>query len=202
MKRKCKLSKHNDERSVDPIQEMLKVINEFSNLNAQGFKENYRSIADKRLIYNSKWCRMKFVWNGWDSGSGNSISIYYGRLHAPNESVTMICDGEENHAWHGFENATHFLDGRSPIDSAKMNYLTPLTSKYYDEEYTQKFHRRQPEWLIKMHMEMWAYYGTRFFELFDLQNPQLWTNYRRFLKEIYDIKGRPSFIKPSMDKVC
>jgi len=51
-------------------------------------------------------------------------------------------------------------------------------------------------------MEIWEHYGKRLFELFDLRQPNLWEQYRGFLKEFYDIKGRISFIKPAMDKVC
>lgn len=193
---------NDDERNVDPIQEMLRLTQGFSNLGTWGFKENFRSVKNNILIYDSQWCRIKFVWGGWDYLEGNSISIYYGRLHAPNEEVKMIWHGEECHTWHRFEHALHFLDGRSPIDAAKMNYSTPLISKYYEEEYNQKFHRRQPEWLMKMHMEVWEHYGIKLFKLFDLRQPDLWEQYRGFLKEFYDIKGRISFIKPSMDKVC
>lgn len=191
-----------DERNVDPIQEMLRLVQDSSNLNAWGFSESFRSMANKILIYDSEWCRMKFVWGGWDYLGGNSINIYYGRMHAPNENPTMIWNGEDCHAWHRFAHALHFLDGRSPTDAAKMNFSTPLISKYYEEEYSQKFHHRQPEWLTQMHMEVWEHYGRRLFELFDLRQPQLWDQYRTFLKEIFDIKGRPPFIKPAMDKVC
>lgn len=190
------------EKSVDPIQEMLKIIQNFSEYDVWGFRENYRSVLDKKLIYDSEWCRIKLVWGGWDYRNGNSINIYYGRLHAPNENVTMLWNGEECHAWHGFEHALHFLDGRSPADAVRMNYLTPLTSKYYEKEFSQKYHRRQPEWLIKMHMDVWDHYGKRFFELFDLRRPDLWEDYCKFLKEFYDIKGRIPFIKPPLDKVC
>jgi hypothetical protein len=145
---------------------------------------------------------MSIVWGGWDSQGGNSISIYYGRLHAPDESVKMLWNGEECHAWHRFEHALHFLDGRSPIEAAKMGYSTPLIDKYYKEEYRKKFYRRQPEWLMQMHMEVWEHYGKRIFELFDLRQPDLWEQYRGFLKGFYDVKGRPPFIKPTMDTVC
>ena len=193
---------NDDERNVDPIQEMLRLTQDFSNLDTWGFKETFRSVKNNILIYDSQWCRIKFVWGGWDYLGGNSISIYYGRLHAPNEEVKMIWNGEDCYTWHRFEHALHFLDGRLPADAAKMNYSTPLISKYYEEEYNQKFHRRQPEWLMKMHMEVWEHYGIKLFKLFDLRQPDLWEQYRGFLKEFYDIKGRISFIKPSMDKVC
>jgi hypothetical protein len=193
---------NDDERNLDPIQEMLRVAQNYSALDSWGFRESYRSVTDKRLIFDSEWCRIKFVWGGWDYGSGNSISIYYGRLHAPNESVTMIWKDEECQAWHGFEHALHFLDKRSPVDAAKMNFSTPLTNKYYEDEFSQKYYRRQPEWLMAMHQEIWEHYGKKFFEVFDLRRPDLWEQYRRFLKEFYDVQGRIPFIKPAMDKVC
>jgi hypothetical protein len=92
----------NDERNVDPILEMLRPTRSFSNLEAWGFKESCRSVKEPQLIHNSEWCRISLVWGGWDYLGGNSISIYYGRLHAPNESAAMIWNGEECHAWHRF----------------------------------------------------------------------------------------------------
>ena len=191
-----------DERNVDPIQEMLRLTKSFSNLKALDFKESYRSDKDKRLIYDSEWCRIKFVWGGWDYGSGNSISIYYGRLHAPDESVTMMWHDEECHAWHEFNLALLYLEGHTPGKAIKMKYPPPFIEKFYREKFRQKFARRQPEWLMIMHMEVWDHYGKRFFELFDLRRPDLWESYRQFLKGYYDIEGRPPFIKPPMDKVC
>ena len=190
-----------DERNVNPIQEMLRLVQDYSNLNVWGFEESYRSVNNKNLIYDSEWCRINITWGGWDYLGGNSISIYYGRHHAPNESAKMIWNGEECYAWHEFEYPLNFLDRSSPADVSKMEFSHPLTTKYYEEGYRQKFHRRQPEWLMKMHMEVWEHYGKRLFELFDLQQPDLWEQYRGFLKEIYDIKGRLPFIKPAMDKV-
>ena len=191
-----------DERNVDPMQEMLRLAQNFSTINIWGFKEGYRSVKDKRLIFTSEWCHIKLVWGGWDYGSGNTISIHYGRLHAPSENVTMIWNGEECHAWHKIRLPLLFLDGDSPDKAARMKAAAPFTSKYYEDKYLQKFHRRQPEWLMTMHMEVWEHYGKRFFELFDLRQPDLWEHYRQFLKEFYDIEGRSSFIKPSLDKVC
>ncbi|MFN8411510.1 MAG: hypothetical protein U0Z26_03895 [Anaerolineales bacterium] len=191
-----------DERNVDPIQEMLHLMYDFSDLTSYGFVESFRSTSNKILIYSTEKCKIKFVWGGWDQNSGNSISIYYGRLHAPNESPKMLWNNEECYAWHGFEHALHFLDGRSIDDAVKMNFLTPITAKYYDDEYSKKYYRRQPEWLMQMHMDVWKQYNKSLFELFDLRQPNLWEEYRVFLKNFYDIKGRPPFIKPAMDKVC
>ena len=194
--------KTNDERNVDPIQELLRLAYNFSNLDSRGFKESYRSVKSPELIYDSEWCRIALVWGGWDYGSGNSISIHYGRLHAPNESATMVWNGEECHAWHEFDLALNYLDGHSPAKTAKMKHFPPWTKKYYKKKYLEKFYRRQPEWLMTIHMEVWNRYGKNFFELFDLRRPNVWEHYRQFLKEYYEIKGRSSFIEPAMDKVC
>jgi hypothetical protein len=192
----------NDERNVDPIQEMTRVAQGFLDLDLWRFKESYRSAKSGNLIYDSEWCRLNFVWGGWDYGGGNSISIYYGRLHAPNEETTMIRNGEECHCWHNFDFALHFLDGRTPVDAAKLYVSHPLTDPFYEEDFRQKFDRRQPEWLAQMHATIWQHYGKRFFELFDLRRSDLWDEYRQFLKEVYDIKGRSPRIKPPPDKVC
>jgi len=167
-----------------------------------GFKESYHSTKPGEVIYDSEWCRVNLVWGGWDAAGGNSISIYYGRLHAPNEKARMVWNGEECHCWHDFDLALHFLDKRSPAEATKTIYSHPITEPFYEEEFRRKYHRRQPEWLAEMHATIWQHYGKRLFELFDLRQPDLWEHYRQFLKEFYDIKGRSLSIKPPLDKVC
>jgi hypothetical protein len=196
--------KANAERNVNPIQEMTRVAQTFLDLGSWGFTESYRSVKAGILIYNSEWCRLNLAWEGWDSGGGNTISIYYGRLHAPNEETTMIWNGEECNCWHRFELALHFLDRRMPEDASKTIYTHPLIHQFKSSELGQSLtgKRRQPEWLAQLHVTIWRHYGKRFFELFDLRRPDLWQQYRQFLKEVYDIEGRFPEIEPPMDKVC
>lgn len=191
-----------DERNVDPIQEMLKVVNNFSKIKTWGFVESFRSKSGKELIYNSEWCRVNLVWGGWDALGGNSISVYYGRLHAPNEAATMYWEGEDCHAWHDLTPVLYFLDGLSPTIAVAARYSHQSTDKYFEEEFRKTYHRRQSEWLMEMHMDVWDYYGVRFFELFDLRRPETWKQYQDFLREYYDIKGRRKSIIPPLDKVC
>jgi hypothetical protein len=191
-----------DDRKVDPIKEMTRVAQDFLRLTSWAFKESYQSVKSGNLVYDSEWCRLSLVWAGWDYLGGNSISIYYGRLHAPNERATMIWNGEECYCWHGLEYPLHFLDKRTPLDAAKMDFSHPVTDPFYGLEIRQKFHHRQPEWLAHMHAAVWQHYGKGLFELFDLRQPDLWEQYRLFLKEVYDIKGRSPSMKPPLDKVC
>ena len=114
----------------------------------------------------------------------------------------MSWNGEECHCWHDFDYALHFLDGLTPADAAKLGYSHPITDVFYEEEFRKKYSRRQPEWLAQMHLAIWQYYRVRFFELFDLRQPDLWQQYRHFLKEVYDLEGRIPAIRPPLDKVC
>jgi hypothetical protein len=191
-----------DERNVDPIGEMDRIAQNFLNLDVRGFKESYRSIKPSKLIFNSEWCRLSLIWDGWDYLGGNTISILYGRLHALNEKTVMTWNNEECYCWHDFDHALHFIDGRSPADAVKLIFSHPITSPFYEEEIRKEFRRRQPEWLAKMHVTVWQYYSKSLFELFDLRRADLWEKYRQFLKEFYDIKGRSPAIKPPLDKVC
>jgi hypothetical protein len=194
--------KANDERKVDPVQEMTRIARSALDLNSWGFIESFRASKPGKLIYDSEWCRLSLVWGGWDPLGGNSISIHYGRLHAPNEEATMIWQGEECHCWHDFDLGLHFLDGRTPVDAARLHYSHLITDPFYEEDFRKKYHRRQPEWLAQMHVTIWRHYGKRLFELFDLRRPDLWEQYQRFLKGVYDIEGRFPEIQPPSDKVC
>jgi hypothetical protein len=191
-----------DEKNVNPIQEMARIAQNFLDINLWGFKESYRVIEPGKLIFDSEWCRLNFIWDGWDYLGGNTISIRYGRRHAPNDKATMVWNGEECRCWHDVNHALYFLDGRSVGDAVKMINSHPLLKPFFDDEIRKEFHRRQPEWLANMHTAIWQHYDKSFFELFDLRRPDLWNQYLQFLKEFYDIKGRSSFIKPPLDKVC
>lgn len=190
------------ESNVDPLNEMSHVAVNLLNLLSRGFKEEYRSTSLGKLIYDSSWCRIAFIWGGWDPDGGNSMHIRYGRLHALNEKETMLWNGEECRCWHRVEYALHFLDDRAPAEVAKLNYSHFITSPFYEKDLQHKFDRRQPDWLAEMHLTIWKHYGSRLFDLFDLRHPDVWQQYRQFLRAVYDIAGRKPRPGPPMDKVC
>jgi hypothetical protein len=193
-----------NESVEDPCEYMSLLAQELLPLSKWGFKESYRSNRTKDLIYDSEWCRVSFGWLGWDYMGGNSISINYGRLHASNDKGVILWNGEECHCWHREELALHFLDSNTPEYSAKRMYSHTIKEKFRQSELGQSLtaKRSQPEWLIRTHNAIWEQYAPRLFELFDLRRPSLWVQYRKFLKEVYDIKGRNPDIKPSEDNIC
>jgi len=194
-----------EERIDDPCEYMAQLGRDFLPLQKWGFNESARFVTTSpKLIYDSEWCRVKFLWDGWEMYGGNTISIDYGRLHAPDDSPKMKWKGEECYCWHREELALHFLDKRSPDYAANMIYSHALIQDYKDSELGKSLggKRRQPEWLVRMQAMIWEHYAPRLFELFDLRRPELWEQYRQFVKEVYAIKGLIPEIKPPEDKIC
>ena len=66
---------NDDERNVDPIQKMNRLVKSSLYLDTWDFKESYCSVASGVLIYDSKWCRISIAWGGWDYLGGNSIIL-------------------------------------------------------------------------------------------------------------------------------
>jgi hypothetical protein len=190
------------ERNVNPLSVMRRIALTRLKVDSWGFKESYYSAQTGNLIFNSEWCRVNFIWGGWDQNGGNTMHIHYGRSHAANESEVMLWKGEECHCWHDIDHPLNFLDGLHPPDIVKQYYSHPITDPFYKDKIRKKFDRRQPEWTAEMHLAIWQHYGNRFFELFDIRQSDLWQRYQIFLKEFYDIKGRSLSINPPLDKVC
>jgi hypothetical protein len=183
----------------DPCREMDRLAQTFLDLKRWNFQETFR--VSPRIIYNSEWCRVKFVWAGWEMPGGYSMSIYYGRLHAPSDDAYMLSNGMKCYCWHSIGHVLHFLDGRRPDYAAKMDYSHDLTNQFRQSELGESI-RYQPEWLIRMHSVVWKHYGQHLFELFDLRRPDLWEQYRKFIKEMYAIQGLIAHIDPPQDQIC
>jgi hypothetical protein len=191
----------------DPCEEMALLAQNFLPLERFGFTESYRSKKDERLIYNSKECRVKLVWSGWEMDSGYTLSIYYGRLHAPENQLRMIWNNEECHCWHdlmGTGAILDFLDGLTPQESVVRDGFPSAIDEFRHSTLWKNLvgKRRGSELTVRMHNAIWEHYGIRLFELFDLRKPNLWEKYRQFIKTVYDIEGRSPNIKPPLDSIC
>ncbi len=199
-----------DERVEDPCSYMAHLAETFLPLKEWGFKESYRSGQEERLIYDSEWCRVKFVWSGWEMYTGNTMSIYYGRLHAPSDKVRMIWNGEECHCWHslwGTGEVLNYLDAIPPLETASQKGWPQVLEQFRVSDLGKslaKEKRNQPVHMVRTHAAVWEHYGLRLFELFDLRRPELWEHYLQYMKDICDIKGRDPEIGPSLDldKIC
>ncbi|RPI92502.1 MAG: hypothetical protein EHM40_12810 [Chloroflexi bacterium] len=190
--------------------EIAHLVQTYLDLERWKFKESARvtelsNTEAPAVIYDSQWCRIRIEFAEWAppfQTTDYAVDIYYGRLHAPNHVKTTVWNGEECWCWHSVSKGLHFLDGRTPEYTAKNIHSHDLLRKYQETTLYEDLRNRLVEWEIRKHIYIWKHYAPRLFELFDVRQPNLWEQYRQFLKEMYDIKGRRPNIKPPLDKVC
>jgi hypothetical protein len=157
-------------------------------LQSWGFSENARLERDGNLvvIYNSQWCRIMFYVE--KERNSELLHVFYGRLHALNNSVLMKWNGEDHYCWcdyYHFNLALKFLDGYSPEKAFETKRIPlRLIQDYFDSDFAKSI-KDLMELNIKLQSVIWEHYGLRFFELFDLRRPDLWEKYLEFLKEYY-----------------
>lgn len=196
----------NEERFEEQCLYMIRLAEEFLPLKRWGFEISARIPSSHSIvIFDSEWCRVKFMWQVKDLYGGNTIAIYYGRLHALDDGKIMLWNGEKCRCWHSVEYTLNFLDGMSPQEAVKAKRKWPrVMEQFRQSELGQRLSGRnsQPEWLTRMHATVWEYYGQRLFDVFDLRHTDLWSEYAEFIREFYRIKGLSPNISPPQDKIC
>jgi len=155
-----------------------------------GFYETYRD-GQGLLILNSEWGRVRFSAT-WEQHPYNhydgkyELSIYYGRLHAPNQDVGMKWQGEICECWLA---TWHYM-------FEFIDHAFPNQSRVSDNDIFDEFRKKSKEfpngihWRLAYTAEVWKYYTPQLFELFDLRRPELWEQYRDWLKARYIAEGR------------
>ena len=174
------------------IQEyLIQPVEQYLDLERWGFKLNY--ITQPRgyvVIYDSNYCRLRCSLSFDPRDEYDSILTSYARLHAPDEEWYMVYKDEKCEAWHdiviGY--VGQFLDGMSPHElgqliNKRIRVPCQATNKF-EEEWLDKG-LRNPIWGLMLDQSIWDYYDERLFELFDLQQSELWEKYRQFLQELY-----------------
>ncbi len=168
---------------------------------------NFTQVGGPKVIYNSEWCRVKFSLSYEMGRRFDELLLLYGRLHAPDEGVTMLWNGEECLCWHNLRwSPILFLDGLSPEEAAHFKGKPPLVEQFWQSEEGKKLYwTYHPEFRLRIESILWEHYGQRLFELFDLRRSELWGQYVRFNREYYKILNRksiPGFPFPPEDKIC
>ncbi len=167
---------------------ILEVASQYLPLQDFGFHETYRD-EYHTVILDSEWCRVRFFAN-WESDySGQPIRYYlmvfYGRLHAQNESFTMSWQGETCKCWlyPSFDHILEFLNGTF-FQSQKPSYAE-LRKEGSSVRLEDSIHQS-----LYFESKIWKHYAPELFYLFDLRRPELWEQYRAWLKEKYIAEGR------------
>jgi hypothetical protein len=152
-----------------------------------GFKLTHSGVFPQCLpfiFYQSNQCKIRFSMAYEEHNYPPAIFISYGRLHAPVDQSEILWNGKECSCWHDLNHVLLFLDGLSPSDAA----VSKVPRKFYEfSEANPKPPYGGPwqEHRVKREAYIWDSYGQRLFDLFDLRRPDLWEEYRSFLKQYY-----------------
>jgi hypothetical protein len=189
---------------------LLQLIEENLDINKWKFSPTHKDFRNKgklKIIYDSKWCRINFRFSRQRLRSLDELSVYYGRLHAPNDEDFMNWKGEKCWCWHDVKTVLRFLDGLSPIEAKQqekeLGPLPTVVDNFWHSNQGKKLREEySPKYTIVLQSAIWNYYGQRFFELFDLRQPRLWNQYRQFSKEFYNLFDRKAIYGPPYENVC
>lgn len=173
------------------------------------------------ILYQSKQCKLRIKGLQDRPYGGIEIYVYYGRLHAPLDKDVVFWNNENCYCWHSLEwdPVLNFLDGLAPADIVSRPLELPRALKEFSESIKEEKYKdeiralqwaaesireekypgelssgmwSQAKYFSKAHAFLWKSYGQRLFDLFDLNRPDLWEEYRRFLKEYYELMDEKS----------
>ena len=160
-----------------------------------------------KLIYNSEWCRVKFMFSRMHFPESDKLLVEYGRLHAPDEEPFMVWEDERCRCWHSVLDPLRFLDLKLAVpgdDLSQTDNQLPFVVKDFRKSKLSKklMNEYPPKATLALQSALWSHYGESLFELFDLRQPDLWEEYRQFLKEYYRSLDLKSSYGPPLYSVC
>lgn len=175
-----------------------------SNLAPQewGFRRNALLPKKLTVIYDSEYCRVKFVLRGSDYGPLYASSIYYGRLHAPDDEVYMNWRGESCRCWHRDSEimmlTLPFLEEMSPEEIS----LEPAEFWQQREQALGAYPSDEIEYQLSLHSRIWERYGEKLFHVFDLRQPDLWEKYAAFSETFKRAWHKRWNINHEIERIC
>jgi hypothetical protein len=201
---------HIIENTEDVGHAVVNMIEDNLDIKKWGFNLTFTKFAklnNIKIVYRSDWCQVKFMFSRQRLPQYDELTILYGRLHAPNEEPFMVWEGEECNCWHHFLDPLRFLDGLTPHDAMEqvkvLKQLPKVVKDFRESDLGKKLLAEYPpKSAIILQSVLWKHYGQRLFELFDLRKPDLWQEYRIFLREYYSLLGEKSVYGPPYENVC
>ena len=196
------------ERGEEVGHALIQLIEENLEIKRWNFRLTFTKFIEPRnirIIYDSEWCRIRFLFSRMHYPETDEILIEYGRLHAPNEKSLILWDGELCRCWHNILDPLRFLDGLNPkeaYEQAIIDKQLPSAVRYFRDSQRggELLKEYPPKSAIVLQATLWKTYGKKLFELFDLRHPYLWEEYREFLRWYYKLLGLKSKRPP--ENVC
>jgi hypothetical protein len=172
--------------------ELIQTAETYQPLKDWGFtiSAKYEGNPESWLVYTSQWCKIKIHHRKdfHQQVSEDSVNIYYGRIHALDDSLTMEHEGQKYLCWLGSVDqklVLKYLDGQSPEEAMQYAMRPQWLEDYLANVQDTK---KAGEWELIYQKGYWDHYGLRLFELLDIRRPALWNGYINFLKEYAKLK--------------
>ena len=187
------------------FQECLNILTKHLNFESLGFQQIYIDPGKyPTIIYQSKLCKVRFNFTG--SGQQHDhhtyLNVSYGRIHAPNNGSFLLVDKEERWSWHDDRFVLNFIDGLSPEESVKQKYASRIKDQYRETDLASSLQNLSPaEWTVGMVSYIWNEYDRRLFEVFSVENIDLWERYNLFVNEMYAIEKPDLYGLPPYNKI-
>ncbi len=166
------------------FQKLIQNLEDWLDLKKWNFKLTYSSPAPNKpvyyIIYQLEQCQIRCRWEQDRPYESPSIDVSYGRNHAPPSESSMMWNGKKCWCWHEVENAINFLDGLSPATANKT--FVPQVVKDFSQS-LKGASLDQPEYIARKNAYILKRYGQRIFNLFDLRQTDLWSQYAEFIRD-------------------
>ncbi len=154
------------------------------------------------VIYDSKLCRIKLVLTSSDFFPQHDTTIFYGRLHAPDNEHTMMWNGKNCRCWHKdiFGLTLPFIEGISPQQLAENTIeiwdtlKAKLNIDYPSSDYV--------EYPLRLHSKIWEHYKEKIFSIFDLHNTELWEEYSMYSNKYYEERDKKNGFRSEVEMIC
>ena len=207
------LNSYQEEKAKDAIRqghEFMTLLETYLDFPRWGFEvslTDFSQWGNPKVIFDAEWCRVSFHFSKQRLQMQDKLYIQYGRRHAPDFTATIFWQGEECHCWHHYRwRPIEFLDGLTPQEAVDQEDWPPVPQAFRDSEEGKRLAvEYQPEFSLRLQSILWEQYGERLFELFDLRQPDLWEEYRKFVEEYYRLTNNKPSNKnpfPPLYKIC
>ena len=189
----------------DLFQIITDLVNKNLSLEKWGFSKNIRFPNNDQkgtVIYDSEFCRIKFVLEASDYFPQHDTKIFYGRLHAPDNEHSITWNGKNCRCWHHniLGLTLPFIEGISPIQVVEnlSEIWKPLVEKlnvnYPSSDYV--------EYPLRLHSKIWEHYEEKLFSIFDLRNPELWEKYSNYSNEFNEAFNKRLGFSRGVEIIC
>ncbi len=188
---------------------LIDFISEYLDFTFYGFQISYQDLErhNPYVALDSEWCRVSFRLDIDQFPKDDTLKIRYGRLHAPYDQSVIKWQGKSCFCWHRVFHAVYYIDGLSPdevIENEDIGKFPQIINKLLKSQQGKQYlETYYPIFQIASHSLLWAKFGKRLFEIFDLRRPELWDRYSQFIKEYYSIRElKPVPGYPNDDEIC